>query len=78
MNTRDSLLAAIEAFCEQHGMSETAFGLAAAKDGHLVRHIRQTKATLKRIEKVEQFMKNYRPVHDDAGAKLIPSREKAA
>lgn len=56
----DSLLAAIEAFCARHGMSATAFGLKAAKDGHLVRRLKDAKSmTLKRIDRVEKFMADY-------------------
>jgi hypothetical protein len=80
MDTGDSLLAAIEAFCAKHGMSETAFGKKAAGDGHLVRRLREDRSiTLKRIDKAEKFMAEFQPTEaSNAAQKVNPSHDEAA
>lgn len=58
----DKLLAEIEGFASQHGMSDAAFGEASLNDRHLVRQLRAGRelrsATLARVRK---FMAEYRP-----------------
>lgn len=53
--SRADLLAKIDAFLASEGMSESAFGLAAASDVKIVRRIRSgqnvTLATIERLEK---------------------------
>lgn len=58
MSTQESLLKEIASFCERHGMAETAFGLAAVRDGHMVRRLRESGSmTVKRLDQVLAFMR---------------------
>ena len=57
-----NLLAEIEAFLEQTGLSPTKFGLAAVNDGHLVANLRKgTSVTLKTADRVRAYMARWRP-----------------
>lgn len=58
---RTSLLAAIQAYCLEHGMSDSAFGVMAARDPHFVFRLRDGKGTLAKLEEVEDFLVEVRP-----------------
>ena len=52
-----ALLAEIEAFLAQSGLTPTKFGLAAVNDGHLVANLRKgNSVTLKTADRVRAFM----------------------
>lgn len=53
---RSSLLAAIQAYCHEHKLSDTAFGIAAARDPHFVFRLRDGKGTLAKLEEVETYL----------------------
>lgn len=79
MDTTESLLEEITAFCARYGMSETAFGLAVARDGHLVRRLRDGKSmTTRRLDQVKNFMAEHDGSDDDsdplAGAESVERR----
>lgn len=59
MTTREALLARIELFLGQHGLSERRFGILAANDHKLIDRIRYQSVTLARIEATERFMDSY-------------------
>lgn len=57
MSTNEQILRRIEAYCRDHKISETAFGRASVKDGHLVRRLRGGKSvTTKRLDQIEAFL----------------------
>ncbi|MGB6229484.1 MAG: hypothetical protein WBF53_05090 [Litorimonas sp.] len=57
MQTRDSLLAQIDAFIAATGKSPTALCRAADVDHHVIRKLRQGKSiTLRSIERLEDYM----------------------
>lgn len=64
------LLAEIETFVADAGMSEITFGRKALSDPHFVRDIRNARRLWPETErKVRQFMATYRaPVKQDAAA----------
>ena len=53
---RESLLAAIQAYCQEHGISDSLFGMKAARDSHFVFRLRDGKGTLAKLEEVEAFL----------------------
>ena len=56
------LLAEIEAFLAETGLSPTKFGLAAVNDGHLVANLRKgTSVTLKTADRVRGYMASQAP-----------------
>ena len=53
-----ALLAEIEAFLADSGLTATKFGLAAVNDGHLVANLRRgSSVTLKTADRVRAFMR---------------------
>jgi len=71
MNTAEKLLKEIEAFCDRHGMSETAFGREVACDNHMVSRIRREKSlTTRRLDKIREFMRRRDTDVSSAGAKF--------
>jgi antitoxin (DNA-binding transcriptional repressor) of toxin-antitoxin stability system len=72
MDVRSLVLAEIERFLAETGMSERAFGLAAVTDHRLVRRLREGRGvTLTTIERAAAFISAHR-------AKDCPSRRKKA
>lgn len=62
MTLSDELLRDIRAFMAAHDMSPTAFGIAAVNDGHFVRDLEAgTDIRASRVDRVRQFMRDYRP-----------------
>lgn len=63
MMTETELLSQIEAFCELHNMTHTAFGLAVLGDFSFVEDLRTRARSpkLKTVNKVLEFMKTYNP-----------------
>ncbi len=63
MTDQDALLAKIERFLNKHRMEASAFGIAVAKDNHLVFHLRDGKRKFRRrmIGKILDFMRDYNP-----------------
>lgn len=57
MGIRANVLASIETFCRETGMSYDAFGRRALGDNRLVTQIRTGRGTtLTRLEQIEDFM----------------------
>lgn len=58
-----ALLDEIDAFCERHSITPTAFGLASVNDGRLVGKLRagNRPITSDRMSRIKTFMENYRP-----------------
>ena len=57
MTSRMHLLREIDVFLERTGMSATAFGRGAVKDGHLVADLRAGRdLTLTTVDRVKEFM----------------------
>ena len=57
MKISESTVKQIEGFCQRHHMSETAFGIAVAGDGHLVRRLREeTSMSVRRLDRVLEFI----------------------
>lgn len=78
MSTATKLLAEIEAFCARHGISETTFGRAVARDGHLVRRLRRHKSmTIRRMDRCRAFMAAEDARARPAGGKAKPSEAAA-
>ena len=61
MNIRDEVLAKVEAYRAKTGQSETAFGIAVARNPSLIPRIRENGGTLKTIEKVLAYMEANEP-----------------
>lgn len=62
-DTRTTLLTEINEFLSEHALSETAFGVMAVNDGHLIRDLRaRVDFRASRIDRVRNFMANYRPL----------------
>jgi sulfate adenylyltransferase subunit 2 len=77
MKDQERLLREIDAFLVRTGMSATAFGEAAVRDGHLVRQLRAGRGvTLKTAERIRQFMAA--PGGHPASAPSAPERRQAA
>ena len=73
-NSNIALLHEIEAFCARHGISDTAFGRLASRDGHLVRNLRAGRSiSLSRADRIRAFMGRYHPDRD-----RLPPRTKSA
>lgn len=70
--TRIDLLAKIDSFRAAHGLSESAFGLAAVSDVKIVRRIRAGQnITLGTIERIEAWMAQQPPaIHADRKASV--------
>ena len=63
MPTREALLAEIETFLVETGMSARRFGLGAVKDGSLIGRLRcGLDVTTGTADRISQFMRDYRPV----------------
>ena len=61
MNSRIELLAEIEAFLSETGMSPTAYGKAVANDSNLVRQLRGGRSIgLKKVDDICMFMDRFR------------------
>lgn len=59
--TMTDIIRKIDAFLERHRMEPTAFGLSAAKDGHLYFDIKEgRKLRRKTAGRIEDFMKAYK------------------
>ena len=59
------LVAEIDAFLEQKGMSSTTFGRQGVGDPHFLRDIRATRLLRpETVSKVREFMANYSPSAD--------------
>lgn len=57
MDTYATLIRQIDAFIALHGMTDTAFGLAAVNDGKIVPRIRSGKnITLRTVHRLTDFM----------------------
>ena len=57
MDTYATLIRQIDAFIAHHGMTDTAFGLAAVNDGKIVPRIRSGKnITLRTVQRLVAFM----------------------
>lgn len=57
MDTYATLIRQIDAFIARHGMTDTAFGLAAVNDGKIVPRIRLGKnITLRTVQRLTEFM----------------------
>ena len=57
MDTYATLIRLIDAFIALHGMTDTAFGLAAVNDGKIVPRIRSGKnITLRTVQRLVAFM----------------------
>ena len=50
------LLSQIDAFQRRHGMSDYALGVAAAKDGHLIRRLRENKIKDPKLSTVKKIL----------------------
>lgn len=69
MSTREALLADIEAFLSEHGMTPSAFGQAAVRDAKLVFNLRHgLDVRTKTVDRVRQFMRD----HDNMGRRNTP------
>ena len=81
MNIAQGLLKDIELFLMAHGMTPTAFGLAAVNDGHLVHDLRRDRdaAILStKIDKIRKFMNEYQGEARKVRPKRRPSHGMAA
>jgi hypothetical protein len=61
MSLRQILLARIESYCADRGISERDFGYASVQDGRLVERLRNGKATLRLMERAEAFLDGVAP-----------------
>ncbi|WP_142847251.1 hypothetical protein [Telmatospirillum sp. J64-1] len=58
MKTRNSVIAAIERFCQKHRISERDFGVLAVRDHKFMRRLRSGAGiTLTTIERAEAFIR---------------------
>jgi len=65
-----ALLAEIEAFLAESGLTPTKFGLSSVNDGHLVANLRQgNSVTLKTADRVRAFMRAQAPAPPSRGGK---------
>ncbi len=63
----EHLIAQIDAFLAEHGMSDSRFGQLALNDRHFVRQIRAKRdVRYSTIERVQKFMATYQPEQDAA------------
>lgn len=63
----EHLIAEIDAFLAEHGMSDSRFGQLALNDRHFVRQLRNDRdVRMKTVEKVKRFMATYQPEQDAA------------
>lgn len=66
MSIAKELLSEIETFCRRFDVAETTFGIAVARDGHLVRRLRETESiTAKRIDRVREYIAEQTQVRSD-------------
>lgn len=63
MITETELLSRIEAFCKEHGMPETSFGMRVLGDFNLVEDLRTSSRSprLKTVNKILTFIDTYKP-----------------
>ncbi len=62
MRQTERLQRRVEAFLKRTGLSATAFGVAALKDPNFVTEMRNGRSARdKTVERVESFMKGYKP-----------------
>ncbi len=62
---RELALQEIDAFLDEHKMTDTTLGRLAVNDGHAVFDLRNGgNLTLGRVEKLRAFMRDYRPSTD--------------
>jgi len=72
-----SLLAEIEAFLEESGVTPTKFGIAAVNDGHLVKNLRAgSSVTLKTADRVRAYMDRQRGLVATGGVQREASMHK--
>jgi hypothetical protein len=63
----EHLIAQIDAFLAEHGMSDSRFGQLALNDRHFVRQLRDKRdVRMSTVDKVQQFMAAYQPEQDAA------------
>lgn len=63
----ENLIAQIDAFLAEHGMSDSRFGQLALNDRHFVRQLRGKRdVRLGTVEKVQRFMATYKAEQDAA------------
>lgn len=62
MSTREQLLQEIDAFLSQTGMTKSVFGTLAANDDKFVERVRGGSGfTVRTLDRVRKFMREYRP-----------------
>lgn len=81
MDTREALLAEVEAFLQRERMAPTALGKLSVNDGKFVRRLRSgANLTLATVERVEAFMRGaaagcsdvFGPAPSEAGKERAP------
>ena len=60
---KEMILAEIDTYCAERGMSPTAFGLAVRNDPGLVHNLRSGKSTItiETVDKIRSFIRGERP-----------------